>query len=185
MSPLFGGLFLFPVLSSDVDISVLCLTRIRDPNLMPPPTVIVVHPREKRSKCTVECLRGDERFAFWTFPERGDEPLESYVRLGLDGELLSPADADRGLLVLDGTWRLAERMEPFFSELPVRSLPPWETAYPRISKLFEDPTAGLATIEAVFAAYATLGLDTSGLLDAYHWADEFLTKNRSRLPHLD
>lgn len=146
-----------------------------------PPTIIVVHPREKRSKCSVEPLRPRSDFRFWTFPDRGPEPLDGYVRLGLGGPLLSPDDCYRGLLVLDGTWRLATRMEPFFSELPVRSLPPWETAYPRVSKLFDDPMAGLATVEAVFAAYISMGRNPTGLLDAYHWQVEFLEKNRQWL----
>ena len=146
-----------------------------------PPTVIVVHPREKRSKCTVEPLRGRDDFIFWRFPDRGTEPLDGYVRLGLDGEELSVADAGCGLLVLDGTWRLAQRMEPFFREVPVRTLPPWVTAYPRVSRLFEDPDTGLATIEAVFAAHTILGRDTSSLLDDYHWAEQFRQINADRI----
>lgn len=145
-----------------------------------PPTVIVVHPKEKRSKCSVEPLRGRPGFAFWNWPRRGPEPLDGYVRLGLGGPELSPDDAGRGLLVLDGTWRLASRMEPDFADLPVRSLPShWTTAYPRVSKLTEDPTAGLATIEAIYAAYAALGRDAAGLLDSYFWKDEFLRRNSS------
>jgi len=85
------------------------------------------------------------------------------------------------LLVLDGTWRLASRMEPDYAELPIRSLGVWETAYPRKTKLFEDPAAGLATIEAVYAAYVQLGRDVTGLLDHYHWADEFLRRNAEQL----
>ena len=89
-----------------------------------PPTIIVVHPKERRSKCTVEPLRGHPDFVFWRFPRTGPQSLENYVRLGLGGPLLSEDDRDRGLLVLDGTWRLAERMLPMFAHLPVRSLPP-------------------------------------------------------------
>lgn len=143
-----------------------------------PPTVIVVHPREKRSKCSVEPLRGRPDFVFWTFPDRGDESIDGYVRLGLGGELLSADDSAKGLLVLDGTWKLAARMEPFFRGLPVKSIPAWQTAYPRVSKLWNDPHGGLATIEAIFAAHVCMGKDTSGLLDSYYWADEFVTKNR-------
>ncbi len=97
-----------------------------------PPTIIVVHPREKRSKCTVEPLRGRPGFVFWTFPDQGAEPLDNYVRLGIGGKLLSPGDNNRGLLVLDGTWRLADRMDKFFRHVPLRSLPPIKTAYPRL-----------------------------------------------------
>lgn len=144
----------------------------------PPPTIIVVHPKEKRSKCSVEPLRGREGFVFWKWPKRGSESLEGYVRLGIGGPELSPTDADRGLLVLDATWKLAAKMEPDFADVPVRGLPShWKTAYPRVSKLTDDPIAGLATIEAIYAAYVAMGRDTTGLLDEYRWAEEFLRIN--------
>jgi pre-rRNA-processing protein TSR3 len=146
-----------------------------------PPTVIVVHPREKRSKCSVEPLRGRPDFAFWTFPNQGQEPIDGYVRLGMGGELLNAEDSAKGLLVLDGTWKLAEKMEPFYSDMPVKSIPSWQTAYPRVSKLWADPSSGLATIEAIFAAYICMNRDTTGLLDSYYWAEEFVTKNQSFL----
>ena len=150
-----------------------------------PPTIIVVHPREKRSKCSVEPLRGRDGFVFWKFPDLGSEPLDGYFRLGLGGPELSRADAGSGLLVLDGTWRLSQRMEPFFRDVPVRTLPPWRTAYPRVSKLFEDPDTGLATIEAVYAAHSILGRETAGLLDHYHWSESFLDLNREQISRID
>lgn len=104
-----------------------------------------------------------------------------YVRLGMGGPQISEADAGSGLLVLDGTWRLAEKMEPAYEELPVRSLPVWETAYPRVSKQFDDPDVGLATIEAIFIAYHLMGYDTQGLLDEYYWAEEFLKRNQDHI----
>jgi pre-rRNA-processing protein TSR3 len=147
----------------------------------PPPTIIVVHPRENRRKCSVEPLRGRPGFRFWKFPERGSEPLDGYVRLAIGGPLISAEDARHGLLVLDGTWRLAQRMEPFFAELPVRSLPEWVTAYPRASKSWPDPAQGLATIEAIYAAWLGMGKPVAGLLDHYRWAAQFLERNRARL----
>lgn len=140
--------------------------------------MIVVHPKERRSKWSVEPLRGRDGFVFWKWPRQVPESLDGYVRLGLGGPELSKEDADRGLLVLDGTWKLASKMEPDYSELPIRSLPGhWKTAYPRVSKLTEDPSSGLATIEAIYAAYAALGRDTAGLLDAYFWKERFLQLN--------
>lgn len=133
----------------------------------------------------MEPLRGQDRFAFWKFPLRGSEPLDGYVRLGLGGPELTPADATHGLLILDGTWRLAEKMEQEFNSVPIRSLGPWETAYPRKSKLFDDPGAGLATIEALFAAYHQMGLPTAGLLDHYYWGEKFLELNQARLQPLN
>lgn len=118
---------------------------------------------------------------FWTFPHRGPEPLTNYVRLGIGGPPLTSADVQCGLLLLDGTWRLAERMEQDYQDVPVRSLLPWQTAYPRTSKLYEDPAAGLATIEALFAALTQMGHDTQGLLDSYRWREKFLQKNQQLL----
>ena len=146
-----------------------------------PATLIVVHPKERRKKCSVEPLRGNNDFIFWKFPKQGDEPLDGYVRLAMDGPLLSSADANAGLLVLDATWRYAETMEKDYLHIPARSLPVWETAYPRVSKSFEDPDTGLATIEAIFAAYHILNRDTTDLLDDYYWAEEFLRKNASQV----
>jgi pre-rRNA-processing protein TSR3 len=76
-------------------------------------------------------------------------------------------------------------MEQAFVHIPVRSLPPWTTAYPRLSKTRPDPEDGLATIEAIFAAYTILGRPTEGLLDNYLWADQFRALNRGRIsqPH--
>ncbi len=141
------------------------------------PTVIVVHPKERRKKCSVEPLRSNQDFIFWKFPQQGEEPLDGYVRLAMDAPLLSAADIDAGLLILDATWRYAETMEKDYQNIPARSLPVWETAYPRVSKNFEDPNAGLATIEAIFVAYQVLNRDTTGLLDEYYWAETFLRKN--------
>ena len=142
-----------------------------------PPTIIVVHRRENRRKCSVEPLRDRAGFTFWTYPEDVQESLDGYVRLGIGGPLLSEADSASGLLVIDATWRLAERMEKKYAHVPVRSLPSWQTAYPRVSKVFDDPSAGLATIEAIYAAYQALGHSTAGLLDQYHWREEFLAIN--------
>lgn len=145
-----------------------------------PATIIVVHPRERRSKCSVEPLRDDPRFEFWKYPYRNDAALPGCIRLGLGGPLLSPEDAGHQLLVLDGTWRYASVMEADYESLPVRSLPPTVTAYPRVSRTYEDPAEGLATIEAIYAAWHCLGRDVSGLLDQYYWAEQFLALN----PHL-
>jgi hypothetical protein len=61
-----------------------------------PPTVIVVHPRERRSKCSVEALRDRDGFVFCTFPHPVPVDITGYVRLGIGGPILSEADRDRG-----------------------------------------------------------------------------------------
>lgn len=155
---------------------------------MTPPTIIVVHPSEKRSKCSVEPLRGQSGFIFWNYPKRGAESLEGYVRLGIGGDQLTPEDGSRGLLLLDGSWRWAAQMEKDYADIPVRSLGPWVTAYPRKSKLFVDPIEGLATIEALYAAHCQMGRDVRDLLNSYYWKNQFLQNNvelRERFSRID
>lgn len=108
--------------------------------------------------------------------------LTGYVRLGLGGPPLSAEDRPYGLLVLDGTWRHVEPMQRAYATIPVRSLPALATAYPRTSKVRSDPEGGLATIEAIYAAYRLLGRDTTGLLDKYHWGQEFVELNQQFWP---
>ncbi len=143
-----------------------------------PETIILVHRREKPHKCSVEPLRGRNGFAFHVYPDPLELRLDNYIRLGFDGPPLSDADQSRGLLILDATWRLAKRMENVYSHVPARSLPVCQTAYPRVSKAEDDPLGGLATVEAIYVAYQILGRDVSGLLDRYHWKEEFLSRNQ-------
>jgi len=142
-----------------------------------PRTVIVIHPRERRSKCSVEPLRGNSDYLFTTFPNPVPIDLSNYVQLGIGGPVLSADDNDKGLLLLDGTWKRAAQMLPFYSHVPVRSLPPVRTAYPRKSEIFEDPDGGLATIEALYAALKQLNRPTTVLLDQYYWKSRFLELN--------
>lgn len=164
-----------------IDLSLSRIKKSAIVSVSHPPTIIVVHPKERKSKCTVQSLRQHEDFIFWKFPRKEPAQLTGYVRLGMGGPIIGPDDAASGLVVLDGTWRLAEKMEPDYADLPVRSLPAWETAYPRVSKQFDDPAAGLATIEAIYIAYHLMGYETTGLLDDYYWADEFLKRNQAQL----
>lgn len=144
------------------------------------PTIIVQHSGERPRKCTVTPLCCLDGFLFYRYPLKHVLDLNNYVRLGLDGEPLSHADAAKCLLVLDANWRRVMKMEKSFAHIPVRSLPSLTTAYPRHSKINDDPAAGLATIEAIYAALTIMQKDTKGILDAYHWRDKFLELNR---PH--
>jgi pre-rRNA-processing protein TSR3 len=149
-----------------------------------PPTIVVVHRKERREKCSVEPLRGRADFRFRRYAPNLTFPTGGYVRLATSGPLLSDADRNCGLLILDATWRLAASMERDFATIPPRALPAWRTAYPRVSKLTRDPEHGLATVEAVYIAYLILGRDASGLLDAYPWRDDFFGRNRDRIAAL-
>jgi pre-rRNA-processing protein TSR3 len=142
-----------------------------------PKTIIVRHPRERVQKCSVWPLRHRDDLIFLEYPVTTPLELSGYVRLAVDGPPLAEADAGHGLLVLDGSWRWAEVMTKAFAHVPPRSLSGWKTAYPRVSKMYQDPAAGLATVEALYIAYHILGRPTEGLLDEYRWAEEFLRAN--------
>jgi pre-rRNA-processing protein TSR3 len=142
-----------------------------------PPTIIVRHPKERPAKCSVLPLRGRADLIFLRYPLARRPALEGYVRLAAEGPPLTAADAHAGLLLLDGSWRYARVMTPDFADIPPRSLSGWQTAYPRSSKLFVDPDNGLSSVEALYVAYHLLDRDTSGLLDHYRWAEEFLRCN--------
>ena len=142
-----------------------------------PPTLIVRNPRENPRKCSILPLKGRADLLFLSYPLTRRPNLEGYIRLAADGPELSPADADRGILLVDGSWRWADVMNRDFQGVPPRALHGYQTAYPRRSKLGTDPDNGLASVEALFLAYHILGRPTDGLLDHYHWREEFLRSN--------
>lgn len=142
-----------------------------------PPTILLIHPKENRAKCSLEPLRGRPDLRFVNFTKHAALELTGYVRLSVEGPPLSEADAAAGILLIDGSWRHAARMHERFAAVPPRSLAGFRTAYPRTSKLFTDPPAGLASVEALYIAYRILGRPTAGLLDDYRWRDEFLRQN--------
>jgi pre-rRNA-processing protein TSR3 len=144
---------------------------------MPPVTIIVRHPKENPRKCSIMPLKGRADMLFLGYPVSRPPSLEGYVRLAADGPQLSAADGDRGVLLIDGSWRWADAMTAEFAHVPPRSLHGVHTAYPRVSKLGTDPGNGLASIEALYMAYLILGRSTEGLLDRYRWAREFLALN--------
>ncbi|MCI0462886.1 MAG: hypothetical protein L0Z62_38560 [Gemmataceae bacterium] len=142
-----------------------------------PLTIIVRHPNENPRKCSILPLRERPDIVLLKHPVKQRPDLEGYVRLAAEGPELTPEDAERGLLLLDGSWRWAGAMERDFLDVPPRSLHGYRTAYPRSSKLGTDPGNGLASVEALFLAYHLLGRPTEGLLDHYRWAEEFLRVN--------
>lgn len=140
-------------------------------------TIIVRDPKENPKKCSVLPLKGRPDLQFFTFPATGLPSLEGYIRLAAEGPPLTREDSDRGILLLDGSWRSAGKMNRQFEAVPARSLTGWKTAYPRVSHLGTDPDNGLATVEALFVVCHILGRPTVGLLDHYHWKTEFLDLN--------
>lgn len=142
-----------------------------------PVTIIVRNRRENPKKCTILPLSGRDDVRILSYPVAEMPDLDGYVRLAAEGPALSETDRDAGILLLDGSWRSAGKMNARFQSVPPRSLSGWKTAYPRVSKLGTDPDNGLASIEALYIAHRILGRPTAGLLDHYRWAERFLELN--------
>ncbi|SRR5581483_3643324 len=150
-----------------------------------PTTIILRHGRENLKKCSLRGLESRPDFRFFTYPQDRLPDLSQYILLTIDAPPLSESDRNLGLFLIDGTWRYAKRMQ---EQLPVphlfqkRSLPAsFQTAYPRRQADCPDPSRGLASIEALYLSFSILGRNTEGLLDNYHWREDFLKMN-SLLP---
>lgn len=170
---------------------------------MSPPSVIIIrHPKERRSKCSLQPLRDRPGLFFFNARPGFRYDAGGHLLLAVDAPVVSPGDAElpaeermdvahrlaaqgvsgacdlRPLLLLDATWRLLPQVESCIENLDTslpRSLPEELTsAYPRVSKISADPGSGLASVEALYAALRILGWRDDSLLDDYHWREAFL-----------
>ncbi len=146
-----------------------------------PKTLIVRHRKENKKKCSLEPITNREDCLFLNYPQCILPPIENYVLLSFEGPPLRESDQDKGIILIDGTWKYAEIMQQvLFKDLPIqkRSLPSsLRSAYPRKQTGCSNPDQGLASIEALYAAYKVLKRDCKGLLDDYYWKEPFLAKN--------
>jgi len=162
------------------------------PDILPsvstsPVTVIIRHQKERLEKCSLHGLEAREDLRFTTFPDVTLPDLTDYLLLSIDegAPELTAGDADRGLVLIDATWRLAQRVMRGLAEplgaLEPRAIPAgFVTAYPRRQTACPDPQRGLASVEALYVAHRITGRETTGLLDHYRWAQEFLALNAAR-----
>ncbi|MCC6407858.1 MAG: DUF367 domain-containing protein [Planctomycetes bacterium] len=145
--------------------------------------LIVRDPRESPHKCSLVPLRDFPGVRFVNYRRGLELDVGTRILLDPEGEEIGPADRGLGLLVLDSSWKhLAELRRVVRGDLRPRRLPPLVTAYPRKSKVFADPSNGLASIEALYAAVALLDRPRPELLTHYRWAPEFLARNAELLP---
>lgn len=144
--------------------------------MRPIPTTVIRHPKERIAKCSLRFLHGRPEMTFLRARPGFLFDATGFLLLAVDAPPLTPADADHPLLLLDSTWRWLPQVRGCVTGAPIeRSIPgALRTAYPRTSKVFEDPAGGLASIEALYVARRLLGDDDPTLLDGYHWKEEFL-----------
>lgn len=146
------------------------------------PNLIIRHRKENLKKCSLRGLEKREDLQFIAYPFSSLPPLNDYVVLVMEGApMLSSSDRDKALLLLDSTWHYLPKMVHAiekFGPLELRCLPGnFTTAYPRTQNGCVDPNRGLSSIEALYIAYKLTGRDSAGLLDYYHWKDQFLELN--------
>lgn len=139
-------------------------------------TTVIRHPKERISKCSLRFLHDRPEMTFLRGKPDTIFDATGFIQLAVDAPPLSLADAGKPLLLLDSTWRWLPQIEACVTgEAIKRSIPGnLRTAYPRVSKVFDDPTGGLASIEALYVARKLLGDDDPELLHGYHWKAEFL-----------
>jgi pre-rRNA-processing protein TSR3 len=142
----------------------------------PVATTVIRHPKERISKCSLRFLHDREEMTFLRGKPGMQFDATGFILLAVDAPALTIADADQPLLLLDSTWRWLPQLKACLTGTPIeRSIPGnLRTAYPRVSKIYDDPAAGLASIEALYVARKLLGDEDPDVLDGYHWKDDFL-----------
>ena len=146
-----------------------------------PPTIIIRHRKENLKKCSLRGLEKREDMTFFSYPLKKELPaLTNYVLLNFDGPELSLKDFNSGIILIDGTWKYAAKMQSQVKQLDniqKRSLPKCLTGYPRKQTLCPFTDLVLASIEALFVAYRILKRDSEDLLENYAFKKAFFEKN--------
>jgi len=142
-------------------------------------TIIIRHKKENLKKCSLKGLEKRDDILFLTYPGLILPDLSNYILLEMNGKELSDQDQDKGLLLIDSTWKYLNKILKILPEnIEKRSLPEnFKTAYPRKQTYCSDPMRGLASIEALYLAYKIINKDIKDLLDNYHWKAGFLNIN--------
>jgi len=148
-------------------------------------TIIIRHKKENLKKCSLKGLEKRDDFLFLTYPVFSDLKkistfdFSNYVLLEMNAKELTNEDQNKGILLIDSTWRYVEKILKILpQDIEKRSLPKnYITTYPRKQTLCPDPTRGLASIEALYLAYLITKKETKGLLNNYHFKEAFLKTN--------
>ena len=143
------------------------------------PTIVIRHKKENLKKCSLKGLEKREDILFYTYPLNINFDISNYILLKMDSPCLTENDQNKGILLIDSTWKYLEKILKIIPQnLQCRSIPNnFISAYPRKQTMCPDPKYGLASIEALYIAYLITKKDITGLLDNYYWKDEFLKIN--------
>ncbi len=150
--------------------------------LLPMKVVVIRDPKESLKKCSLTPLQSRPDIEFIRFQPQHRFLAEGMIFLTPGGEPLKPEDRGRTVLLLDSSWKSVRKLQASLtgSFLP-RSLPGgFVSAYPRKSKVFQDPLEGLASVEALFITSFILGCPDESLLAGYYWKERFLSVNQKQ-----
>ncbi|NGX62797.1 MAG: hypothetical protein KR126chlam6_00197 [Candidatus Anoxychlamydiales bacterium] len=145
------------------------------------PTIIIRHKKENLKKCSLRGLEKRENICFYSYPLKNELPdFSNYFLLEMNAPELKAQDQDKGILLIDSTWKyLAKILKILPENIEKRSLPKnYISAYPRKQTMCTDPIRGLASIEALYLAYMLTKRDITGILDNYYWKEQFLSINK-------
>lgn len=149
---------------------------------------IILDSGETANKCTIAPLSYRSDFHLIRVKGAGAlGPFQAPILLHPEGGCLTRI-RDRfrqecGIASIDCVWRRLDTLIRRISgDLPMLARIPdgFETAYPRQSKIRNDPRGGLATIEAIFTAAALLGNWDASLLSDYYFGRKFVELNLKR-----
>lgn len=140
---------------------------------------LVISRKERPGRCSLTPFREDPRFRVIYFDPKVPCLVDGGTLLHPDGPPLGREDVERGLILVDGSWKYSARMVAGLSGTYERRCIPTGlvTAYPRRSKAGTDPATGLASIEALYAALWIGGRAPEDLLAHYYWKEAFLNVN--------
>ncbi|MBI3818373.1 MAG: hypothetical protein HY286_06765 [Planctomycetes bacterium] len=144
--------------------------------------LIIRDARESTRKCSIAAIQGMPNITFRGWRRDHTIALPPHVLLCPGAPPLASEDGGLPLLLVDSSWRhLPQLMRDVRGTFALRSIPAgFASAYPRKSRVFNDPDDGLATVEALFIALAVLGEWRDDILEHYHFKSEFMKINELR-----
>lgn len=153
------------------------------------PIFILRHRKERLSKCSLRGLENQSNLRFFSYPAESDALVQQLLALpppiclAPNAVPLTKEDLDRPIVLLDATWRLAQKLfravdEKLKDHWQVRALPRGlKTAYPRRQSDCPEPGTGLASIEALAIVQHLIGQDGLKMLCNYRWREKFIEEN--------
>ena len=95
------------------------------------PTIILRHRKENLKKCSLKGLEKRQDILFYTYPKDPLPDLSNYILLNTEGEEFSEKDSNKGIFLIDSTWKYLQKILKIIPKsIQTRSIPKnFKTAY--------------------------------------------------------